>query len=69
MLLMLDLTSAFDTVDHHILLNRLRCLIGVSGTALEWFSSYLYDRSLSVATFKYRSPLYPVHFGITQGSV
>lgn len=36
-LLMLDLTSAFDTVYHHILLERLNYWVGVSGTALEWF--------------------------------
>jgi len=38
-LLMLDLTSTFDTVGHHIMLDRLKYWVGISGSALEWFSS------------------------------
>ncbi|XP_063344750.1 GTPase IMAP family member 8-like [Pelmatolapia mariae] len=40
-MVLLDLTSAFDTIDHTILINRLRDIVGVSGLALEWFRSYL----------------------------
>ena len=43
-LLLLDLSAAFDTVDHKTLLDRLRGEMGVDGTALDCFKSYLADR-------------------------
>uniref|UniRef100_A0A669C2J2 Reverse transcriptase domain-containing protein n=1 Tax=Oreochromis niloticus TaxID=8128 RepID=A0A669C2J2_ORENI len=68
-LLMLDLTSAFDTVDHHILLERLKHWVGVSGTALEWFSSYLHNRSFSVVVPDFRSSSTSLTCGVPQDSV
>ena len=47
-LVLLDLWAAFDTVDHQILLRRLRDRYGVHGEALAWCTSYLSDRQQSV---------------------
>ena len=47
---LLDLSSAFDAIDHNILLSRLNYLYGISCTCLSWFRSYLLNRRQSVAT-------------------
>ncbi len=47
-LMLLDLTAAFDTVDHAILIDRLEHRIGLRGIALDWFKSYFANRSFSV---------------------
>jgi len=47
-LVLLDLSTAFDTVDHGILCRRLQVTFGLDGPVLAWFHSYLHGRSQCV---------------------
>jgi len=68
-LALLDLSAAFDTVDHHILLCRLCESYSISGVALTWISLYLADRQQSVCHTRTQSAQECVKFGMRQGSV
>lgn len=68
-LVLLDLSAAFDTIDHSILLHRLETTIGVSGSALCWFKSYLSNRYQFVSVNQRSSPCSKVIYGVPQGSV
>ena len=68
-LCMLDLSSAFDTIDHSILLHRLQMWFGVRGQALSWFKSYLSNRKFTVRIDSHQSSPSNVPFGVPQGSV
>uniref|UniRef100_A0A8C5HZV2 Reverse transcriptase domain-containing protein n=1 Tax=Gouania willdenowi TaxID=441366 RepID=A0A8C5HZV2_GOUWI len=68
-LVLLDLSSAFDTVDHHILIGRLRDVAGLSGPVLEWFRSYLTGRTFSVYYNNETSETADLKWGVPQGSV
>ncbi len=48
-LVMLDLSSAFDTINHDILKNRLQHSVGITDTALSWLHSYITERYQRVA--------------------
>jgi len=65
----LDLSAAFDTVDHPILLERLSRSFNISHQALEWFTSYLQPRSQSVRFNNNTSPSTVTSCGFPQGSV
>ena len=68
-LLLLDLSAAFDTVDHSILLSRLHDRFGVNGTATAWFESYLTSRTPFVRVNDCRSTQRSLERGVPQGSV
>ena len=69
LLILLDLSAAFDTVDHDILLSRLTSRIGVTGTALQWFRSYLSDRFQVIHLDGISSKSCKLIYGVPQGSV
>ena len=66
---MLDLSAAFDTVDHDILLSRLCNVYGITGDALDWFRSYLTGRIQRVLIENAVSGDQELGFGVPQGSV
>ena len=68
-LCLLDISAAFDTIDHSILLHRISSWFGIADSALTWFETYLTSRSFSVLTSGFASPPYPLSCGVPQGFV
>ena len=68
-LVLLDLSSAFDAVDHSILLEVLANRFGVAGIALDWFRSYLDGRTQTLYVGAHQSATFVVHCSVPQGSV
>ena len=68
-LIMIDLSAAFDTLDHQTLLARFENTFGITGNSLAWVSSYLTDRSQRVVVDSSSSKDAVLQFGVPQGSV
>ena len=68
-LVLLDLSAAFDTIDHNILLGYLKSWFGLGGTALRWFASYLRNHCQAIKIGFTLSELSNLIYGVPQGSV
>ena len=68
LLVLLDLSAAFNTVDHKILLKTLQMKLGVCGSALSWFESYLEGRSQRICIKETLSQSFDLQWGVPQGS-
>ncbi len=69
LLVLLDISAAFDTIKHDIFIDRLQNYTGIQGQALKWFRSYLSDRYHFVYLNGEVSQLSPIKYGVPQGSV
>ena len=69
LLVLLDLSAAFDTINHKILVRKLQKLYGISGIVLKWINSYLNDRSFTVSVRKTSSSSCVLEIGVPQGSI
>ena len=69
MLGLLDLSAAFDTVDHDVLAKRLSRTYGIHSTALDWLRSYLCDRRQTILFYGVLSTVRSLSCGVPQGSV
>ena len=66
---LLDLSAAFDTVDHHILLDRLQSAFGIRGSVIDWIQSFITNRSQTVSFAGDVSTESVVTCGVPQGTV
>ena len=67
-LIVMDLSAAFDTVDHEILLTILKCKFGLEHEALKWFDRYLHPRSYKVIVNGKYSREIDLSVSVPQGS-
>ena len=68
-MIILDLSTAFNTVDHELLLKVLNHKFGVTDTALEWYKNYLFPRKFKVSINGLYSNEKATNFSMPQGSV
>ena len=64
----LDISKAFDSCDHKIILQKLKCM-GVKGEDLKWFESYLSEGTQFIQVGENKSEISFVHCGVGQGSI
>jgi hypothetical protein len=69
MLVALDISAAFDTISHSVLLKRLGSEFGLCGTALQWLRSYLSGRTQFVKLGRHSLVSMPCESGVPQGSI
>ena len=68
-MVLLDLSSAFDTIDHHVLLQKLQNNFGITGSVLNWLKSYLTNRTFAVRIANVEGQPVILIYGVPQGSI
>ena len=68
LLILLDLSTAFNTVDHELLACCL-ATAGIQGSVLKWLTSFLQDRTQSVIIAEEKSSKHPLNCGVPQGAI
>lgn len=68
-LILLDLSAAFEMVDHEILMKQLEYWVGLKGNVLKWFKSYLTEKSFLVSMGNCFSSKLRLSWGVPQGSI
>ena len=68
-LVLLDLSAAFDTIDHSILFNYLQHWYGIDGVVLKWVQSYLISRKQGIKIDGHFSDAFQLPYGVPQGPV
>ena len=66
LLILLELSSAFNLVDHNVLINKLYSRFGFEGLVSEWYKNYLNNRCYYVTNNNDRTNLFPFHNGVPQ---
>ena len=68
-LMLFDLSAAFDTIKHGCLMQKLHFQYGITSTALCWFNSYLQSRKYCIEVNDTLSAATNLHMGVPQGSI
>jgi hypothetical protein len=68
LLVLIDLSTAFDSIDHEIILGTLEKDFGVAGNAFKWLTSYLSERKQTILIKDHKSKVFNLQSGVQQGS-